>query len=79
MDRLDKILVIRNLVETRTKAQELIASGAVAVNSQVQTKASFYMQRIGSFEIGIEKKPICVIINIYDYWSERLYEQRKIS
>lgn len=41
MNRLDKELVKRNLVESRTKAQELINSGAVFVNGKVQTKASF--------------------------------------
>ena len=40
MNRLDKELVNRNFVETRTKAQELINSGAVVVNGKVQTKAS---------------------------------------
>ena len=41
MNRLDKELVERNLVETRTKAQELISNGAVVVNGKVQNKASF--------------------------------------
>ena len=41
MNRLDKELVERSLVETRSKAQELILSGAVSVNGKVQTKASF--------------------------------------
>ena len=41
MNRLDKELVIRNLVETRTKAQELINSGAVFVNGKAQIKTSF--------------------------------------
>lgn len=40
MNRLDKELVRRNLVETRTKAQELITSGAVIIDGKVQTKAS---------------------------------------
>ena len=41
MVRLDKELVARKLVETRTKAQELIQSGAVSVNGKHQTKSSF--------------------------------------
>ncbi|MBQ8615660.1 MAG: TlyA family RNA methyltransferase [Clostridia bacterium] len=40
MNRLDKELVNRNLVETRTKAQELISRGAVIVNGKAQTKVS---------------------------------------
>ena len=41
MNRLDKELVNRNLVDTRTKAQELISSEAVQVDGKIQTKASF--------------------------------------
>ena len=41
MNRLDKELVVRNLVETRSKAQELIDSQAIVVNGKTQTKASF--------------------------------------
>lgn len=41
MRRLDKFLVEMNFVETRSKAQELISSGAVQVDGKVQTKASF--------------------------------------
>jgi len=41
MERLDKELVIRNLVDTRTKAQELIKSGVIKVNDKIQTKASY--------------------------------------
>lgn len=37
--RLDQLLVIRGLAESRTKAQALIAAGAVQVDGQVQTKA----------------------------------------
>lgn len=40
MDRLDKELVRRNFVETRTKAQELISSGAVQIEGKVVLKAS---------------------------------------
>jgi len=41
MNRLDKELVIRKLVDTRTKAQELIENSVVLVNNKVQTKTSF--------------------------------------
>ncbi len=41
MSRLDKELVTRNLVETRTKAQELIANNAVEINGKIQNKSSF--------------------------------------
>ncbi|MBQ9795476.1 MAG: TlyA family RNA methyltransferase [Clostridia bacterium] len=41
MNRLDKELVKRNLVETRTKAQELIDAGSVFVNGKIQKKSSF--------------------------------------
>lgn len=44
MDRLDKELVKRNIVETRTKAQELILSGAVEINGKIQKKASLMVQ-----------------------------------
>lgn len=40
MERLDKELVLRNLVDTRTKAQDLIKKGVVKVNDKIQTKAS---------------------------------------
>ncbi len=41
MSRLDKELVERKLVETRSKAQELILNGFVMVNQKQQIKASF--------------------------------------
>lgn len=44
MSRLDKFLVENKFVETRTKAQELIAGGFVLVNGQEQTKASFLVK-----------------------------------
>ena len=44
MNRLDKELVIRNLVDTRTKAQELIKKGVVKVNDKVQTKSSLLVE-----------------------------------
>lgn len=40
MNRLDKELILRNLVETRTQAQEMVKAGLVFVNGKVQTKAS---------------------------------------
>ena len=39
-ERLDRTLVTRQLVDTRTKAQRLIADGKVSVNDVVVTKAS---------------------------------------
>ena len=44
MVRLDKELIERKLVETRSKAQELISAGAVVVNGRTQTKASFSVE-----------------------------------
>ncbi len=51
MGRLDKKLVDRNLVETRTKAQDLISSSAVLVNGKVQTKSSFAINEKDKIEI----------------------------
>ncbi|MBO5955003.1 MAG: TlyA family RNA methyltransferase [Clostridia bacterium] len=51
MNRLDKELVTRNLVETRTKAQELISSGAVVVDGKVQTKVSFMVTNNDKIQI----------------------------
>lgn len=51
MNRLDKELIIRNLVETRTKAQELISNGVVLVNEKVQTKLSFMVSENDKIEI----------------------------
>ena len=51
MNRLDKELVKRNFVETRTKAQELIASGAVVVKGKVQTKTSFDVDENDEIEL----------------------------
>lgn len=51
MNRLDKELVARNLVETRTKAQELISSGVVVVNGKVQTKVSFVVANTDEIKI----------------------------
>jgi len=44
MSRLDKFLVEKKFVETRTKAQELIAGGFVLVNGKEQTKSSFLVK-----------------------------------
>lgn len=52
MSRLDKELVNRNIVETRTKAQELISSGAVFVNGKSQTKSSFVIDEIDEIIIN---------------------------
>ena len=51
MNRLDKELVERNFVETRTKAQELISNGAVVVNGKVQNKASFSVEVADEIQI----------------------------
>ena len=51
MDRLDKELVNRNLVETRTKAQELISSEVVLVNGKVQIKPSFSVGETDKIEL----------------------------
>ena len=51
MNRLDKELVKRQMVETRTKAQELINSGSVVVNGKVQTKVSFNVEDCDNIEI----------------------------
>lgn len=44
MNRLDKEMVLRGLVETRTKAQELISNHAVKVNGKIQIKDSFKIE-----------------------------------
>ena len=49
--RLDKELVNRALVPTRAKAQELIKSGNVKVNGQVNVKASFDVSNDDIIEI----------------------------
>ncbi len=51
MNRLDKELVVRNLVESRTKAQELIENLAVVVNGKVQTKVSFLVSENDEIKI----------------------------
>ena len=51
MNRLDKILVERNLAPTRAKAQELIKSGNIKVNGKVVTKASFDISSNDTIEI----------------------------
>lgn len=51
MNRLDKELINRNLIETRTKAQELIASGGVVVNGKVQIKTSFLVNETDEIEL----------------------------
>ena len=56
MNRLDKELVTRKLVETRTKAQELISSGAVEVDGKIQTKVSFSVDE--NVEIKIKENEV---------------------
>jgi 23S rRNA (cytidine1920-2'-O)/16S rRNA (cytidine1409-2'-O)-methyltransferase len=51
MNRLDKVLVEKHFVETRTKAQELIASGVVKINGKVQNKASLCVKEEDIIEI----------------------------
>ena len=51
MNRLDKELVERNLVETRTKAQELISNKVVQVNGKIQTKASLTVNESDDIKI----------------------------
>lgn len=51
MNRLDKVLVERNLVETRTKAQELILNGVVEINGRIQTKSSFLVSETDEVRI----------------------------
>lgn len=41
MTRLDKELVLRNLIETRTKASELISKNKVFVNGKIISKSSY--------------------------------------
>ena len=52
MVRLDKELVNRSMVETRSKAQELISTGAVVVNGKVQTKSSFSVDENAEIQIS---------------------------
>ncbi|MBQ7880490.1 MAG: TlyA family RNA methyltransferase [Clostridia bacterium] len=51
MNRLDKILVERNLVPTRAKAQELIKSGNVKINGKVVVKSSLDVSPTDVIEI----------------------------
>ena len=51
MERLDKELLSRGLVETRSKAQELIADNSVSVNGKIQTKSSFVVKDEDKIEI----------------------------
>lgn len=52
MNRLDKELVNRKLVESRSKAQELISSGAVTVNGKVQSKSSYTVSDTDEIKIA---------------------------
>lgn len=53
MNRLDKEMVERGLIDTRTKAQELISKGLVLINGKIVSKASLLV----SSEAEIEIKP----------------------
>ena len=52
MNRLDKELVLKGFVESRTKAQELIANGAVKVNDKVVVKDSYSVGELDKIEIA---------------------------
>ena len=51
MERLDKELVIRGLVETRVKAQELIKNNLVLVNKKITAKSSVQIKDTDQIEI----------------------------
>ena len=51
MNRLDKDMVERKIVPTRTKAQELIDAQCVAVNGKIQTKSSLNVKRDDVIEL----------------------------
>lgn len=51
MNRLDKELVERNLVPTRSKAQELIKSGNIKLNGKIVTKSSLDISNEDIIEI----------------------------
>lgn len=51
MNRLDKEMVERKIVATRTKAQELIEAQCVAVNGRIQTKSSLNIKQDDVIEL----------------------------
>ena len=51
MNRLDKTMVERGIVPTRTKAQELISTECVIVNGKIQTKASTQVDENSTIEL----------------------------
>ena len=77
MNRLDKELVSRKLVETRTKAQELIDSGAVVVNGKVQTKASLNV--VENDEIKITNNEVLKYVSRGGFKLEKALEVFKID
>ena len=50
-DRIDKLLVTRELVESREKAQALLMAGSVTVNGEVVTKAGALVKEDCSIEL----------------------------
>ena len=49
--RLDKELVIRGLVPTRAKAQELLKNNKVKINGKLETKQAYMVNDIDIIEI----------------------------
>lgn len=77
MNRLDKEMVVRNLVQTRTKAQELISSGAVKVNGKEQTKPSFILA--DTDEITITNNEILKYVSRGGFKLEKAFDVFKID
>ena len=50
-NRLDKELVFRNLVNSRSKSQELINSSLVMVNNKIISKCNYLVSEIDTIEI----------------------------
>lgn len=77
MVRLDKELVNRNLVETRTKAQELISNGVVQVEGKVQLKPSFDVS--SNNEIRVLKNDFLKYVSRGGFKLEKALEVFKID